>query len=116
MSTTRIFDSAAFMQPNDGDPIRSVITQSEHATIVAWHVRPGQRIASHVHPQGQDTWTVLSGSGQYHLSGSGATQTITAGHVAVAHAGEVHGVTNQGSEPFVFISVVCPAEAGYELI
>jgi len=28
----------------------------------------------------------------------------------------VHGVVNDGSEPLLFISVVAPASAGYELL
>jgi quercetin dioxygenase-like cupin family protein len=116
MSATRIFKSADFMQPADGEPIRSVITQSPEATVVAWHVEPGQRIAAHVHPAGQDTWTVLSGRGQYQLEAQGATRTIVAGDIAVAPTGCVHGVFNHGSEPLVFISVVSPGEAGYRLV
>ncbi len=61
------------------------------------------------------TWTVLSGSGEYQLEKSGESQTISPGCVVVAHTGCVHGVFNGGNEPLVFISVVSPAEAGYEL-
>lgn len=114
MPADRLFKSADFLQPAEGDPIRSVVTQSSHATVVAWHIQPGQRIAAHVHPHGQDTWTVLSGTGQYLLNDQGTTRTIVPGDVAVAHQGEVHGVFNHGSEPLVFISVVCPEEAGFE--
>src|SRR5207253_11314314 len=116
MALNRIFHSAEFMQPTDGEgePIRSVVTQSAEAVVVAWHVNPGQRIAAHVHPHGQDTWTVLSGCGEYQLDANGASRTLSAGDVAVAHTGCVHGVYNHGSEPFVFISVVAPAEAGYQ--
>jgi mannose-6-phosphate isomerase-like protein (cupin superfamily) len=41
---------------------------------------------------------------------------IAAGDVAIAPMGSVHGVVNIGSEPLVFISVVSPAEAGYQRI
>lgn len=115
MDTSRIFSSDAFMQPTrEGEPIRSVVTQSQEATVVAWHVGPGQRIAAHMHPHGQDTWTVLSGAGLYQMHESGSSRPIAAGDVAVAHAGEVHGVYNPHTEPLRFISVVTPAEAGYE--
>jgi quercetin dioxygenase-like cupin family protein len=116
MTAPRIFKSADFMQPAEGEPIRSVITQSAEATVVAWHVKPGQRIAAHVHPQGQDTWTVLAGRGEYQLEASGTSRTLAPGDIAIAHTGCVHGVYNSGDEPFVFISVVSPAEAGYQLI
>jgi quercetin dioxygenase-like cupin family protein len=117
MASNRIFNSAEFMQPTEGggEPVRSVITQSAEAVVVAWHVNPGQRIAGHVHSHGQDTWTVLSGSGEYQLAKGGESQTILPGYVVVAPTGCVHGVFNGGDEPLVFISVVSPAEAGYEL-
>lgn len=116
MSLTRIFNSANFFQPTDGEPIRSVVTESKDAVVVAWYIQPGQTIPAHIHPNGQDTWTVLSGSGDYYLDLAGTTQPITAGDVVVAQTGCVHGVCNNSSEPLVFISVVSPADAGYQLI
>lgn len=116
MTTTRIFSSADHFQPTDDEPIRSVVTESADAVVVAWHVEPGQRLPGHVHPQGQDTWTVLSGQGEYRLDAAGTTRPIRAGDVVVAHAGQVHGVLNTGKEPLRFISVVSPAAAGYQLV
>ncbi len=55
MSTDRIFQIKSHLQPSDGEPIRSVVTESPDATVVVWIVQPGQRIAAHVHPHGQDT-------------------------------------------------------------
>ncbi len=116
MSQTRIFNSAAFFQlTDDGEPIRSVITESADAVIVAWYIQPGQKIAAHIHPHGQDTWTILSGQGEYFLDLMGTTQSIAAGDVVIAPIGSVHGVFNHRSEPLRFISVVSPAEAGYQL-
>lgn len=116
MNSTRIFKSADFIQPADGEPIRSVITQSADATVVCWYIKPGQRIAAHVHPHGQDTWTILSGCGEYQLQADGAACTIAAGDVVIAPTGAVHGVRNNGAQPLIFISVVAPAEAGFELL
>ncbi|SOB77825.1 Cupin domain-containing protein [Marinobacter sp. LV10R510-11A] len=116
MSIKRIFPSANHLQPADGEPFRSVITESVEAAIVAWYVKSGQRISAHLHPEGQDTWTILSGHGQYQLDAAGSSKQITAGDVVVAHKGEVHGVLNTGPEPLVFISVVCPALSGFELL
>lgn len=113
MHPTRIFTSAEHFQTAAGEPIRSVITESPDATVVAWHVDPGQTIAAHVHPRGQDTWTILSGQGEYRLHALGESRTIVAGDVVLARTGDVHGVTNRGSEPLRFISVVSPADAGY---
>lgn len=104
------------MQPTDGEPIRSVVTESKDAVVVAWYIKPGQEIPAHIHPNGQDTWTILTGQGDYYLDQSGSTKPIQVGDVVVAPMGCVHGVFNPGEEPLVFISVVSPAEAGYQLI
>ena len=116
MNPTRIFKSAKFLQPTDGEPIRSVISSSPEATIVAWYIQPQQEIPAHRHPHGQDTWTILSGSGEYYLDRSGATRSIEMGDIVIAPTGAVHGVFNNGVEPLIFISVVSPLDAGYELV
>ena len=115
MITTRIFNSSQFLQPTDGEPIRSVVTESKDAVVVAWYIKPGQEIPPHIHPHGQDTWTILTGKGKYYLDTAGTTKPIAAGDVVVAYTGCVHGVLNNGDEPLVFISVVSPADAGYQL-
>lgn len=110
----RVFSLADFIRPSEGDPVRSVMLETPDAVIVIWHLAPGQIIAPHVHPGGQDTWTVISGEALY-LRGEGVEQPLTKGNVAVARRGEVHGARNTGDEPFVFVSVVAPGDAGYSL-
>ncbi len=51
MSTHRVYKSHEFMQPAEKEPIRSVVVESSHSVIVAWHVEPGQTIAPHIHPR-----------------------------------------------------------------
>jgi quercetin dioxygenase-like cupin family protein len=114
MSTQRIFKVADHLQANDGEPIRSVVHATDDAAIVAWTVKPGQRISPHVHPSGQDTWTILAGEGAYQLDATGQTVRIAAGDVVVAPTGAIHGVLNTGAQPLVFVSVVSPALSGYE--
>ena len=116
MTENRIFHSADYLQPTDGAPIRSVIAESSASTIVAWYIQPQQEIPPHIHPQGQDTWTILSGQGAYYLDRSGTTKSIAKGDIVIAPIGSVHGVFNHGDEPLIFISVVSPSTAGYELI
>ncbi len=113
MNSQRVYKSSEHMQPSDGEPVRSVVLESEHSVIVAWHVAPGQRIAAHTHPQGQDTWTILSGQGQYQTDEQGGFVNVVPGDVVVARKGEVHGVLCTSPEPLRFISVVAPLEAGY---
>lgn len=114
MSSQRLFKVADFLRPAEGEPIRSVITESADAAVIAWSVNPGQRISAHVHPDGQDTWTILSGCGEYTVSAHGDTIAVAEGDVLVAHRGEVHGVLNTGQQQLVFISVVSPAAAGFK--
>ncbi|PZV15393.1 MAG: cupin domain-containing protein [Leptolyngbya sp.] len=116
MGETRIFNSSQFFQPTDGEPIRSVISESDNAVVVVWYIKPGQTIPAHYHPNGQDTWTILAGKGEYYLDKAGATRAIAAGDVAIAPTGCVHGVINNGDEPLVFVSVVSPADAGYQRV
>jgi quercetin dioxygenase-like cupin family protein len=110
----RIFSVADYVRPSEAEPIRSVVLETPDSVIVVWHVRPGQEIAAHIHPYGQDTWTVLSGSAEYFL-GNGALRILKEGEIAVARPGQVHGARNSGSEPFVFVSVVASGNAGYAL-
>jgi len=114
MSKQRVYPSSDYMQVTEGEPIRSVVVESVHSVIVAWHVEPGQVIAPHTHPEGQDTWTILSGQGQYQIDALGNTVEVVPGDVVVAQKGQVHGVVCTSSEPLRFISVVAPFEAGYE--
>lgn len=115
MHADRIFPSADHFRPtSEGEPLRTVVVETPDAVIVAWHVEPGQSIPAHVHPAGQDTWTILSGTGQYRLDHAGTAREVYAGDVVVAPRGCVHGVFNHGRQPLRFISVVSPGSAGYE--
>lgn len=116
MTVERVFRIANHLQPNDGEPIRSVVHAAADAAIVAWTVEPGQRISPHVHPTGQATWTVIAGQGDYQLDAEGTSVRIAAGDVVVAPTGAVHGVRNSGAEALVFVSVVSPALSGFELV
>jgi quercetin dioxygenase-like cupin family protein len=86
----RIFKTADFVQVSEGEPVRSVVTESAQAVI-------------------------LSGEGNYVL-GAGEVTKIGVGDVAIAPVGAIHGVLNCGEEPLVFVSVVSPGAAGYELV
>lgn len=111
----RIYPVADFVRPCDGEPFRSVVRETAESVIVVWHVRPGQTLPVHVHPQGQDTWTVLAGRADY-IAGPERQVSLAAGDIAVATAGQWHGAINTGDEDFIFVSVVAPGDAGYRRI
>ena len=111
----RIFSVSEYMRPAVGEPIRSVVLETEESVIVVWYAHPGQEIAAHIHPHGQDTWTVISGTADYYL-GSGVVRKLKAGEIAIARQGQVHGAINTDTaEPFIFVSVVAPGNAGFSL-
>lgn len=91
---SRIFSVAEYVQPSEGEPIRSVVLETRDSIIVVWHVHPGQEIAAHIHPHGQDTWTVLSGMADY-FQGNGIVRALREGEIAVARPGQVHGARIQ---------------------
>lgn len=111
---TRIFNAMECSRPNPAEVERTVVHQTPEAALVVWHLLPGQDIAPHRHPAGQDTWVVVAGEADYVL-GDGETRRIRAGDVAVAPVGQLHGARNHSDAPFVVASVVTPADAGYEL-
>jgi quercetin dioxygenase-like cupin family protein len=110
----RLFSVADYVRPSEAEPIRSVVVETEHCVIIVWHAHPGQEIAAHIHPHGQDTWTVISGQADYY-QGNGSVTHICVGDIAVAHPGQVHGAINTGSTPFIFVSVVASSNAGFAL-
>jgi quercetin dioxygenase-like cupin family protein len=67
-------------------------------------MQPGATSARHSHPKSEQTWLVESGSATLLLAGE-KTEELRAGDVERTPAGEVHGVTNSGSEPFVYLAV-----------
>ncbi|HBP6061895.1 TPA: cupin domain-containing protein [Pseudomonas aeruginosa] len=90
---SRIFSVDEYVRPSNGEPIRSVVLETNDSVIVVWHAHPGQEIAAHVHPHGQDTWTVISGEAEYY-QGDGVATHIKAGDIAIAKPGQVHGAMN----------------------
>lgn len=111
-TSSRIHSIAAHVRPSSGDPIRSVVLETESAAVVVWHAHPGQEIAPHVHPRGQDTWTVIAGEAEYY-QGDGVVSRLAAGDIAIAQPMQVHGARNTGAMPFIFVSVVSSGDAGY---
>jgi len=110
----RVIDAAPHYEAGLSEPPRVVMTESADAAVVCWHVEPGQRIALHTHPEGQDTWIIMAGQGEYFTDAEGSSRPLYPGVVAVAPRGAVHGALNTGSTPLRFISVVAPAQSGFE--
>ena len=80
---SRIFSVDEYVRPSNGEPIRSVVLETNDSVVVVWHAYPRQEIAAHVHPHGQDTWTVISGEAKYY-QGNGVEIHLKAGDIAIA--------------------------------
>ena len=47
---SRIFSVDEYVRPSNGEPIRSVVLETNDSVVVVWHAYPRQEIAAHVHP------------------------------------------------------------------
>lgn len=81
-------------------------------SVAVWGVKPGQVVAAHFHPDGQDTWVMLRGELTYYL-GDGRRCVIRAGEVDVADRDQVHGAINEGTEDAVFVSIYSAPKLGW---
>jgi quercetin dioxygenase-like cupin family protein len=77
------------------------------ATVTRVNVAPGASQPRHSHADAEQIWIVEEGSAELLLA-DGERRTIGAGHVVRTPAGEVHGVTNSGTAPFVYLAITTP--------
>jgi quercetin dioxygenase-like cupin family protein len=78
-------------------------------TITRVSMEPGATSARHVHPVSEQIWLIEQGSGLL-LMTDGQTDALRAGDVVRTPAGTIHGVTNTGSERFVYLAVTTPPQ------
>lgn len=93
--------------PDKGETSLTVIFRSEIHEIHLWRVTPGEWIYPHTHPNNEDIWYFLQGTGKYYLT-SHETRIIEPGHIAVAEPGEVHGIFNSGNKDIIIYSKLSP--------
>ena len=72
-------------------------------------MEPGATSARHVHPVSEQIWLIEQGCALL-LIDDGQTDGLRAGDVVCTPAGTIHGVTNTGSEPFVYLAVTTPPQ------
>ena len=77
------------------------------ATITRVTVVPGASQPRHSHADAEQIWIVEEGSAEVLLA-DGERRTIGAGYVIRTPAGEIHGVTNSGTAPFVYLAITTP--------
>lgn len=82
-------------------------SQSERITLTEVHVAPGATQPRHAHAASEQIWYALRGAGVL-LLGDGQEVSFSAGDVVRFADGDIHGLRNDGSEPFVYVSVTSP--------
>ena len=108
----RIFDLQAYTHFSNKRAKVTEVIATDNSGIAVWAVQPGQEVAPHIHPGGQDTWVMLKGTLTYYL-GNGQRQTISAGECAIADQSQIHGAMNDGTEDAVFVSIYSNPKIGY---
>jgi mannose-6-phosphate isomerase-like protein (cupin superfamily) len=99
--------STSELVPEEGKTSREVIFRSAIHEIHLWRVVPGEWVYPHIHPENDDFWFIIHGTGEYFLS-SNETKTVKQGDIAVAEPGYVHGIFNSGPEDLIIYSVLSP--------
>lgn len=70
-------------------------------------MEPGATTPRHSHPKSEQIWIIEKGTATLLLS-LDKTQIVQAGEIIRTPPGEVHGLTNTGSEPFVYLTATTP--------
>ena len=78
-------------------------------TITRVTMEPGSISARHSHANSEQIWIVERGRATL-LMGDDLTDEVRAGEVVRTPAGTIHGVSNTGSEPFVYLAVTTPPQ------
>jgi len=102
----RIFNIPA-MVPEKGRTYGERISGAKNHDIHLWRISPGEWIYPHLHPHTDDIWYIVQGTGEYYTTAQ-EKKTVTAGDIAIASQGDVHGIFNSGSEDIVIFSVLAP--------
>jgi mannose-6-phosphate isomerase-like protein (cupin superfamily) len=76
-------------------------------TITRAIVAPGSKQQRHSHPHSEQVWIIENGHADLLLKDE-QSRPIQAGDIVRTPPGEVHGVHNHGTEPFVYLAITTP--------
>ncbi len=76
-------------------------------TMTRVTMQPGATTPRHSHPASEQTWVAEQGTATLLLA-DGETAPVAAGDVIRTPPGETHGLTNTGTEPFVYLTATTP--------
>ena len=78
-------------------------------TITRVTMQSGSIQERHSHKNAEQTWLVEQGTATLLLAGGQSAQLQT-GDVIHTPAGDIHGIKNTGSEPFVYLAITTPPQ------
>jgi len=82
-------------------------SSSARVTITKVVLPPGATNPRHRHESSEQIWVALAGTGELLLDGD-RTRLFREGDVVRFAEGDVHGFTNSGAAPFVYLAVTSP--------
>lgn len=80
---------------------------SERITITKVYVYPGKTNFRHQHEHSEQIWIAMKGTGILLLADE-KTKEFSEGDVVRFADGDIHGITNNTEEEFIYISVTSP--------
>ncbi len=106
-------DSTQPFTTKDGSTIRELLASRNSSnckqSLAEATVPPGVRTASHYHPQTEEIYYILSGTGLMYLAGE--TRSVSAGDAIAIPPGKVHWIENFDKVDLIFLCCCAP---GYE--
>ncbi len=108
-----------FRSVNDVRPLRAAHGETIYETVgraaggTATHslaqivLPPGCASLKHYHPEAEETYHILSGSGDLEIDGKHVT--VQPGDSILIEPGETHRIANHGDSDLVFLAICVPA-------
>ncbi len=97
----------------DGSTIRELLASRNSSickqSLAEATVPPGVRTAAHYHPQTEEIYYILFGTGKMYLAGE--TRSVSVGDAIAIPPGKVHWIENVGEQELIFLCCCAP---GYE--
>ena len=103
---TRIYDPQAFVDFAEAKMNKVNLYESPKLFCDVYCLLPGQSQKAHTHEDNDKIYHALSGT--CHVQLGEEIKPLAPGEVAVAVAGEVHGVENRSEEPATLLVIMAP--------
>jgi len=97
-----------------GGPIKIMFTpetvNAKHLRFSVGYFDPGQGLAAHIHPESEEVYYVIGGSGTVYVGEKRKPTRVEADTAIYIPPGTVHGVENTGSEKLIVAFFVAPGK------